>query len=204
MSEPPLFAKHDATENGEYLVSADGAKRWHLPALAAQLHKHIEERKPALGLIALGAELTVPRAYAIQRAVAALRESRGEASCGYKVGCTSPAIRAALGIGESVFGRLWASEQREGGAELCFGDYNELAIEGELGVVLLSTDGGVAEWEVEYAPVVELHHGADGCQRMVVVVVLLLLCWWLWLWLWWWCWCWWCWCWCWCCCCSYR
>ena len=44
-------------------------------------------------LFAGGIELSVDQAYALQSAVVNLRCKRGEKVIGYKVGCTSPAIK---------------------------------------------------------------------------------------------------------------
>jgi 2-keto-4-pentenoate hydratase len=38
-------------------------------------------------------DLTTVHAYALQAEIARLREQRGEKVIGYKVGCTSPAVR---------------------------------------------------------------------------------------------------------------
>ena len=62
--------------------------------------------------------LDVSQAYALQSAVAELRRRRGERIIGYKVGCTSPTIRAQLGIDHCVSGRLYDSEQHPSGAVL--------------------------------------------------------------------------------------
>lgn len=78
--------------------------------------------------------MTLPQAYAIQKATAQLREDRGESVCGYKVGCTSPAMQGQLGIDHPVFGRLFDSEQWSSGAELKPSQFAALAIEGELAV----------------------------------------------------------------------
>ena len=51
--------------------------------------------------------LTTTQAYALQREVGRLREERGENVIGYKIGCTSRAIQAQLGINEPIFGRLF-------------------------------------------------------------------------------------------------
>ena len=57
-------------------------------------------------LFAEGVVLTVAEGYALQSAVAELRCRRGERVVGYKVGCTSPTIRAQLGIDNCITGRL--------------------------------------------------------------------------------------------------
>jgi len=116
-----------------------------------------------------GAPRSLDEAYALQRRFAALRVARGEKTIGFKVGCTGPKIRAALGIQESVHGFLWEGEQRASGAALRASQFRRLGIEGELALWLLSTEGPVDQWLVEYEPVVELHHFAfDGPPGGVV------------------------------------
>ena len=100
----------------------------------------------------------VDDAYALQRQFKALRVARGEETIGFKIGCTGPKVRATLGIEESVHGYLWRHEQMSSGVVLCESRFRRLGIEGELGVRLITTQGPVAEWEVEYEPIIELHH----------------------------------------------
>ena len=124
-------------------------------------------------LFAEGIVLNVAQGYALQAAVAELRRRRGERIVGYKVGCTSPTIRAQLGIDHRVTGRLYDSERHPSGAVLSRTQYANLAIEGELAVELSrapteSDFSGVEEVrrpEVEVpacvarvVPVIELHH----------------------------------------------
>jgi 2-keto-4-pentenoate hydratase len=80
--------------------------------------------------------LTLEDAYALQRAVAALRRARGERCLGYKVGCVSPTIQKQLGLHQPVRGYLWASERHESGTCLKADRYVHLAIEGELALQL--------------------------------------------------------------------
>ena len=133
-----------------------------LEAVAASLLEPLS-RGPALA--ALGAALTLPVAYALQRRCRALRESRGERIVGYKVGCTSEAVRLALGVGEAVRGYLWEREQKVDDAILGRGDFNDLAIEGEVAVEVITTEGDVEDWLCVYAPCVELHHCFRNCER---------------------------------------
>lgn len=87
-------------------------------------------------VFAEGVVLDVAQAYELQSAVSQLRCDRGERMIGYKVGCTSPAIRAQLGIDHCVTGRLYESEQHPSGAVLSREGFATLAIEGELAVEL--------------------------------------------------------------------
>ncbi len=87
-------------------------------------------------MFAEGVVLNVAQGYELQAAVAQLRRRRGERIVGYKVGCTSPTIRAQLGIDHCVSGRLYDSERHPSGAVLSRSEYANLAIEGELAVEL--------------------------------------------------------------------
>lgn len=78
--------------------------------------------------------MTVDGAYALQMAVARLREQRGEPVAGYKVGCTSQTLQAQLGLDRPVFGCVFATETHSSGAILDPGRFNGLAIEGEFAV----------------------------------------------------------------------
>jgi len=112
-----------------------------------------------------GAVLSVAQGYELQSAVAALRRRRGERIVGYKVGCTSPTIRAQLKIDHCVTGRLYDSERHSSGAVLSRSQYANLAIEGELAVELSRepTESDFSGIEVpacvaRVVPVIELHH----------------------------------------------
>jgi 2-keto-4-pentenoate hydratase len=110
-------------------------------------------------------DLTVAQAYDLQSEIARLREERGERILGYKVGCTSKAIQAQLGVTEPVFGRLFASECHPSGVHLSTARFANLAIEGEIAVRLGTDLSGSSASEqacrealVEVFPVIELHH----------------------------------------------
>ena len=116
-------------------------------------------------VFAEGVVLNVAQGYELQSAVAELRRRRGERIIGYKVGCTSPRIRAQLGIDHCVTGRLYDSEQHASGAVLSRSEYANLAIEGELAVELSRepTESDFSGVEVpacvaRVIPVIELHH----------------------------------------------
>ncbi len=112
-----------------------------------------------------GVVLNVAEGYELQSAVAQLRRDRGERMIGYKVGCTSPRIRAQLGIDHCVTGRLYDSEQHPSGAVLSRKGYANLAIEGELAVELSHkpTEKEFSGFEIPACvarvfPVIELHN----------------------------------------------
>ena len=99
-----------------------------------------------------GFTLTVAEAYQVQMLVADLRESRGESIAGYKVGCISQAVQKQLGIGEPVFGHLFASEAHRSGIALDAESFDGLAIEGEFAFRLAEDSIGAA------LAVIELHN----------------------------------------------
>ncbi len=116
-------------------------------------------------MFARGVVLDVAQGYELQSAVAQLRLDRGERVIGYKVGCTSPKIRAQLGIDHSVTGRLYDTEQHASGAVLSRKEFANLAIEGELAVELAHEPDEQAFSGVEIPaciarvfPVIELHN----------------------------------------------
>jgi 2-keto-4-pentenoate hydratase len=110
-------------------------------------------------------DLTTARAYALQAEIARLREERGEKVIGYKVGCTSKLIQVQLGVKEPIFGRLFDTERHPSGAHVSSARYANLAVEGEM-AVLLSRDlpmepfsaDECREGIAEAFPVIELHH----------------------------------------------
>ncbi len=132
--------------------------------LAAQIQADIDALRPTClftspATASTREQLELGDAYEIQRELRLLREARGEVCCGFKVGCTSPAIQSTFGLSQPVRAYLWQSEQWEDRSALPASDYRSLAIEGELGVYIVdSTSANVQEWVVEWTPVIELHH----------------------------------------------
>lgn len=140
-------------------IAASQYTRW-----AEQQLLDYENRCPG-SIFSEGLSLTVQEGYRLQHAVAQLRIGRGDSVVGYKVGCTSPTIRAQLGIEHCVTGRLYKSEQHESGVCLKLGNYSKLAIEGELAVILKRTpkpadftQPGIPPCVSGIMPVIELHN----------------------------------------------
>jgi 2-keto-4-pentenoate hydratase len=133
-------------------------------ARAGHLLTDLDARRPWRSF-APPAGLSPERAYALQGEVARLREERGEWVIGYKVGCTSRAIRDQLGISEPIFGRVFDTGCVPSGSRLAHARFAGLAIEGEL-AIRLSRDlprGPLSDEEYLDAigsvfPVIELHH----------------------------------------------
>jgi 2-keto-4-pentenoate hydratase len=75
--------------------------------------------------------LSIDQAYAVQERYLASRVAGGERLAGYKVGCTSPAIRAQFGLSQPVCGRLLSPYLYSDGARLDIGNYTDCALEPE-------------------------------------------------------------------------
>lgn len=74
---------------------------------------------------------TISDAYCLQDRVIASRINDGERVAGYKVGCTSEAIRQQFGLTEPIYGRLMYPYVYFGDTELNWLDYVNCAIEPE-------------------------------------------------------------------------
>jgi len=123
-------------------------------------------------LFAGGIELSVDQAYALQTAVVHLRCKRGEKVIGYKVGCTSPAIRSQLGIDHCIMGRLFDTEQHPSGTSVSGNAYAVLACEGELAIELSRPPNprdfqtkGLPDCVSRVFPVIELHQYVIRSQK---------------------------------------
>ncbi len=77
-------------------------------------------------------KLSIAEAYAVQDAVAKLRIKRGEAVVGYKVGCTSTAIRQQFNLSEPISARLFEPYVYRGGVTLDWHNFVNCAIEPEM------------------------------------------------------------------------
>jgi 2-keto-4-pentenoate hydratase len=76
--------------------------------------------------------ISIAEAYAVQDRVAEMRVQRGEEVIGYKVGCTSEAIRSQFGLSEPISGRLFSPHVHKEGTEINRNDYVNCAIEPEM------------------------------------------------------------------------
>ena len=111
------------------------------------------------------ASLSLDDAYEIQRRFIAARIAEGESVVGYKVGCTSKAIREQFGLTEPICGRLMIPHVHHGDTLLNWDDYVQCAVEPEF-VLRIGRDV-VAEVEDEaelldviewVAPGIEVHN----------------------------------------------
>jgi 2-keto-4-pentenoate hydratase len=132
--------------------------------LAHRMLANYDARTPGAG-IGERFDLTADQAYELQTEITQLRERRGEAVIGYKIGCTSRPIQEQLGMSEPIFGRLFATECYRSGVQLSSLRFANLSVEGELAVRLgrdlastdVSQEACLEAIEAVF-PVIELHH----------------------------------------------
>ena len=77
-------------------------------------------------------DLSIAEAYQVQDLVTKMRVDRGEEVVGYKVGCTSGAIRSQFGLNEPISGRLFRPYIHREGVEPDWCDYVNCVIEPEM------------------------------------------------------------------------
>jgi 2-keto-4-pentenoate hydratase len=109
--------------------------------------------------------LSLDDAYEVQRRVIAARTAEGERVVGYKVGCTSRAIRRQFGLTEPVCGRLMSPFVYQGDTSLNWSAYHRPAVEPEF-VFVLGKDladeviepGSLIDAIDFVSPGIEVHH----------------------------------------------
>ncbi|MDP6046574.1 MAG: hypothetical protein QGH94_05795 [Phycisphaerae bacterium] len=84
-------------------------------------------------------QISIADAYAVQDLVADMRARQGERVVGYKVGCTSEAIRLQFGLSEPISGRLFSPHVHKEGAPMNWRNYVNCAIEPEM-VLTIGSD----------------------------------------------------------------
>ncbi len=106
--------------------------------------------------------LSLDDAYAVQDAVVARRVEAGAVVAGWKVGCTSRAIRKKFGLTEPVAAHLFRHEIVPNGDTLSLAQFPNLAIEAEFALRIARDIGADAvaphTWIDGVAPVIELHN----------------------------------------------
>lgn len=102
-----------------------------LDALAEEMlgvfRTHVFERKTTARLD----QITIDDAYAVQDRVIAARVGDGERVAGYKVGCTSGAVRSQFGLDEPIGGRLMSPHVHGDGVALPIDAFLDCAVEPE-------------------------------------------------------------------------
>ena len=68
-------------------------------------------------------KLSIPEAYQVQDLVTQMRIDKGEEVVGFKVGCTSKAIRSQFGLQEPISGRLFGPHIHKEGVGLNWKDF---------------------------------------------------------------------------------
>lgn len=109
--------------------------------------------------------LSIDEAYQVQASLIESKIARGEKIAGYKVGCTSGAIRRQFGLSEPIVGHLMAPHIHQTEVNLDWSHYCQLAVEPEM-VVCIGEDFSVEmgedysiEERVDFvAAGIELHH----------------------------------------------
>ncbi len=109
--------------------------------------------------------LSLDDAYEVQRRVIAARTAAGERVVGYKVGCTSRAIRRQFGLTEPVCGRLMSPFVYHGDTPLNWSAYHHPAVEPEFVFVLgkdladeVGDPGSLTDAIDCVSPGIEVHH----------------------------------------------
>lgn len=107
--------------------------------LATKFYKTFYEKKWPGDLAPAVSKLSLAEAYQVQDQVTKMRIDRGETVIGFKVGCTSQAIRTQFGLQAPISGRLFSPYIYEAGVQLDWRNYVNCAIEPEM-VIRMSQD----------------------------------------------------------------
>ena len=107
--------------------------------LAKALDSAWTDRAPIAPITATYPDVDLGDSYAIQTAWTTMRVQRGEKIVGRKIGLTSPAIQAQLGVSEPDYGTLWRSsfyESANGSVTIPASDFLQPRIEGEVAFLI--------------------------------------------------------------------
>jgi 2-keto-4-pentenoate hydratase len=96
----------------------------------------------------------IDQAYAVQRATVAAWIAHGRKPAGHKIGLTSPAVQAQLGVGEPDFGALFADMVLPNGVSVPRGLVLQPRIEGEIAFVLKADLDGDSAGKITPAQVI--------------------------------------------------
>jgi 2-keto-4-pentenoate hydratase len=109
--------------------------------------------------------LSIKQAYMVQDVVTRLRRQRGEQTIGFKVGCTSQAIRTQFGLSEPIYGRLFDRNLYSHGAAIDRSAFLNCAIEPEMVIRTRKdlrgenlSDEELVDGIESVRPGIELHH----------------------------------------------
>lgn len=109
--------------------------------------------------------ISIEEAYAVQDLVAGIRTQKGERVAGYKVGCTSDAIRSQFGLEEPISARIFEPYIHQEGSISYWNEYAACAVEPEM-VITIGADlfgAGLTDDQLTGAiecvhPGIELHN----------------------------------------------
>lgn len=124
-----------------------------LKALASRQWKDYLQHTPGTYFGEQNEDLNIEEAYAVQMEVSRLRCKSGDAVVGFKVGCIGQRVVEQFGMAGPVYGRIFNSEIHNSGKKLKCDNFTNLAIEGEM-AVLIGSDGVITD----AFPVIELHN----------------------------------------------
>jgi 2-keto-4-pentenoate hydratase len=110
--------------------------------LAARLERARQDAAPIAPLAEALAVPTIADAYAVQRAGVAARTLRGARVVGHKIGLTSAAVQAQLGVGEPDYGALLDDMHKPDGHELSRAALIAPRVEAEVAFILGSPLSG--------------------------------------------------------------
>ena len=108
-------------------------------SIAERLDNAQRTRTPIAPITESDGITDVKTAYAIQTLWTQMRLDRGEKIVGRKIGLTSKAIQAQLGVSEPDYGTLWQSsfyEARSGAVTIPAGDFMQPRVEGEVAFLI--------------------------------------------------------------------
>lgn len=111
------------------------------------------------------ASLSMKQAYMVQNVVTRLRCQRGEQTIGFKVGCTSQAIRTQFKLREPIYGRLFDRNLYSDGAVIDGSAFVNCAVEPEMVIRTRKhlqgeniSDEELIDGIASVRPGIELHH----------------------------------------------
>lgn len=110
-----------------------------IETVAKALDAAWRERAPISPITDTYPGLDLAGSYAVQAAWTQIRVQRGDTIVGRKIGLTSPAIQAQLGVNVPDYGTLWESsfyEARDGSVTIPTGDFLQPRIEGEVAFLI--------------------------------------------------------------------
>ena len=124
-----------------------------LKLLAVRQWKDYQKKTPGTFFEKENNNLSIEDAYIVQSELAKLRCLDGDCIAGYKVGCTGSGIVEQFGVAGPVYGHIFHNEIYVSGKKLIYNNFVNLAIEGEMAVVI-----GEDMKITNAFPVIELHN----------------------------------------------